>query len=350
MNTFEKKLKTEILAAVNYNLSAYTQSLEFNVYHKGEKKGELRLGKSYDYYDLASLTKPLFTVSTFMRYNDEKRVLPDDTIQKFLPWWPHKSTLIKEVLSHHAGLPWWAPFHEMLNRKDSTVKKREDVRLFFEKLKLEAKKKAVYSDLDFILLGFVMEAAEEQGLLEVWENTSKPFEIEGLHFCAENKPTYKRTQYAPTEKCPWRKKTLQGEVHDDNTWAMGGVSTHAGLFGRLEDVSSWGLLLREALVNKKGSALATHETAKLFCKRQVPVKIGDWAMGFMLPSKEGSSAGQHFSPTSVGHTGFTGTSLWFDPKQDLLVTILSNRVYPTRENNKFRTLRPLLHDLIVGLL
>ncbi|MEK6554096.1 MAG: serine hydrolase domain-containing protein [Bdellovibrionota bacterium] len=347
MNAFEKQLKTKILKAVEYNLSAYTQSLCLQVFQKGEKLAELDLGRSYKYYDLASLTKPLFTVSTFMRYNDEKRLTPEDRIQKLLEWWPHKSTRIKEVLSHHAGLAWWYPFFEMLDKKDSTIKKREEVRLFFENLKLGSKKKSVYSDLDFILLGFVMEAAEEHSLLQIWGNTSRPWGLKSLHFNAENKPTYKRTDYAPTEKCPWRKKVLQGEVHDDNTWAMGGVSTHAGLFGSLEDVSAWGLLLREALKNKAGSALASHETAKLFCKRQVPRSVGDWALGFTLPSQKDSTAGHHFSPSSVGHTGFTGTSFWYDPKRDLLVTILANRVYPTRENVKFRTLRPLIHDFIV---
>lgn len=319
-------------------------SLQISVFHEGALKAELQVGDEYRYYDLASLTKILFTVSTFMRYTDEKRMSVEDRIKKWVHWWPHRSTEIREVLSHHAGLPWWAPFYEMLDKKDSVVKKREDVRLFFEKLKLGSKKKAVYSDLDFILLGFVMEAVEEHSLLEIFENTLRPLGLESLHFCPGNKRVFKKSLYAPTEKCPWRKKVLQGEVHDDNTWAFGGVSTHAGLFGELKDVAGWGLYLRQALRHSMGSPLATQKTALLFCRRQFPAAVGDWGLGFMMRSSKDSTAGRYFSKRSVGHTGFTGTSLWYDPVKDLLITILSNRVHPTRDNQNFKSLRPALHD------
>lgn len=350
MNSFEKKVIKEILKTVEQDLAAYTPSLALQVHFKGQKKAEILMGKEYKYYDLASLTKPLFTVSTFMRYCDEGRVRPDNKIYKILPWWQHKRTEVQEVLSHHAGLAWWAPFFEMLDKNQSTIQKREHIRLFFEKLKLGSKKKCVYSDLDFILLGFIAEAAEEKSLLEIFENTKSQLQIEALHFCPENKPQFKRSLYAPTEKCPWRKKVLQGEVHDDNTWAMGGVSTHAGLFGDLQSVADWGLLLRKALLglsspNIKGQLCST-STARLFCKRQVPRSVGDWAMGLMMPGLKESTAGKFFSKKSVGHTGFTGTSIWYDPDVDLLVTLLSNRVHPTRENIKFRSLRPLIHDIV----
>jgi CubicO group peptidase (beta-lactamase class C family) len=137
---------------------------------------------------------------------------------------------------------------------------------------------------------------------------------------------------------------LQGEVHDENAWALGGVASHSGLFGDVQSVSNWALYLREAVLN--GTRQLSPSVARLFSKRSLPKEKGDWAVGFMMPSAEGSSAGHRFSKSSIGHTGFTGTSFWWDPKADILVVLLSNRVYPTRENASFVKLRAVIHDMI----
>ncbi|MCM2283108.1 MAG: serine hydrolase, partial [Bdellovibrionaceae bacterium] len=165
-------------------------------------------------------------------------------------------------------------------------------------------------------------------------------------FHVGNQPPHARRLYAPTEFCPWRKKTIQGEVHDENTWVLGGVAPHAGLFGTLDDLSRWGLCLRSSLRGGSGG-LARPETVARFARRALPRARGDWALGFMLPGLKGASCGKYFSRLSVGHLGFTGTSLWYDPRRDLLVTVLSNRVHPTRENKLFPQLRGFLHDSVV---
>ena len=139
---------------------------------------------------------------------------------------------------------------------------------------------------------------------------------------------------------------MRGEVHDENTWALGGVAPQAGLFGTIGDLSNWGLELRKAVMGKR-NGLCSEKTAKLFTKRRTPVTQGDWGLGFMKPGKN-SSAGK-FSKSSFGHLGFTGTSIWIDPKRDLVVSILSNRVHPTRDNIEIRKLRPLIHNIVVGL-
>lgn len=358
MNALEKKLKSLIDKETGGNLAAYTPSLDIEVYSKGRKTAKLQMGKPAKYYDLASLTKIIFTVSELMKLVDERKINLGDGIYQYLPWWPHKHVTIADVLSHSAGLGWWAPFYKLIGHKRSGGKiqpklneaeARELVRKFLSKLKLSTDKKAVYSDLDFLLLGFLIEAVTGKSLLGAWQDLNKKLKLKSIHFAAGNKPKYPRGQYAPTEKCKWRKKVLRGEVHDDNTWAWGGVSSHAGLFGRIEDVSRWGLLLRKAYFSKSGSALASSKTARLFMKRAIPPKRGDWAMGFTLPSQKNSTSGKHFSKNSVGHTGFTGTSLWFDPERDLLVVICSNRVHPDRENINFRSLRPRIHDFIAAL-
>lgn len=356
MNKLEKTIKKKIEEITGGDIAAYTPSLDIEVYHRGRKAARLHFGEKVKYYDLASLTKILFTVSAFMRLVDERKINVGDGIYQYLSWWPYKKTTIAQVLSHSAGLSWWAPFYKMIGFKKSgsqvvpklsATQARDLVRKFLAKQKLSKEKKAVYSDLDFILLGFVLESATGLTLSELWQQLNRRLKLRSLHFCEGNRPKFKRQDYAPTEKCPWRKKVLRGEVHDDNTWAWGGVSTHAGLFGKISDVSRWGLLLRKAYYSKGGSVLANHKTARLFAERALSPRVGDWALGFMMPSRKDSTAGRYFSKKSIGHTGFTGTSLWFDPEKDLLVVVCANRVHPTRDNVKFRTLRPLIHDIIV---
>ncbi|MGZ3723862.1 MAG: serine hydrolase, partial [Bdellovibrionales bacterium] len=144
-------------------------------------------------------------------------------------------------------------------------------------------------------------------------------------------------------------KVLQGEVHDDNTWALAGVAPHAGLFAPIEAVSDWGLKLRAAVLHDS-KRFGDPKMVRRFVTRQIPPQVGDWGLCFMKPTKGAASCGRYFSPKSFGHTGFTGTSLWMDPIHDVLVVILSNRVHPTRDNKSFALLRPKLHDWIRELL
>lgn len=359
-NSLEKKITAKLK---QLDVAEATQGLCMQVYKSGQKKVDLRLGQTYRYYDLASLTKIIFTVPALMQAiespNYGHKKLLQDPVSKHLPWWPHKGVRVQDVLSHSAGLPWWAPYYKSLNLKLPFAERREKLRRMLMRTERSVGRsvKAVYSDVDFILLGFLIENIYGQPLIDVWQDLGWREHTPSLHFNLNNKPKYKREHYAPTERCPWRQKVLRGEVHDDNTWSFGGVSSHAGLFGAIEDVSQYGLLLRRSLVSsqagrtaRNSNQLCSSDLAKKFCRRATPRVKGDWALGFMLPTRGQASCGRHFHATSVGHTGFTGTSLWFDPKADILITILSNRVYPTRENKKFISLRPQLHDIVRELL
>jgi CubicO group peptidase (beta-lactamase class C family) len=152
--------------------------------------------------------------------------------------------------------------------------------------------------------------------------------------------------YAPTGRCTIRNYNLQGEVNDQNTYALGGVSSHAGLFGSVDDVSWFGLFIRSHLL-KQAHTFFKNKTIETFTKRAIPESQGDWALGFMLPTPGLASSGIFFSRESIGHTGFTGTSIWYDPRQDLLVTILSNRVAFGVDHQGFKEFRPKIHDWIV---
>jgi len=152
-----------------------------------------------------------------------------------------------------------------------------------------------------------------------------------------------QTRIAPTEFDPWRNRQLQGEVHDENAAALGGVAGHAGLFGTAEAVlavsGAW-----LAAYHQRPSILAA-QLVRQFATRASHVPNSSWALGWDTPSTP-SSSGSCLSPMAFGHLGYTGTSVWIDPICDLEVVLLSNRVCPTRKNEKIREFRPLIHDLV----
>jgi CubicO group peptidase (beta-lactamase class C family) len=157
----------------------------------------------------------------------------------------------------------------------------------------------------------------------------------------------RREDFAATEDCPWRKRILQGEVHDDNAYALGGCSAHAGLFGTAEEIWTLADILRQRYLGQR-SEYFKPETVREFFRRQDIVEGSDWALGWDTRALEGSSAGRYFSRDSVGHTGFTGTSIWMDLEKDVVAILLSNRVHPTRENpEKMKAFRPKIHDRIM---
>lgn len=343
-------------------------------FHKGKKIVDVEVGETFEIYDFASLTKILFSTTTLMFFHDQKKFKLTDPVSKWIDWFPRSHPAqVKHLLSHSAGLLWWYPFYKDLQPLTKDLKSPEEAWRVFEYLlrermlgdwkKNEAegiKKdrkpssvfgfppvKAVYSDLDFFCLGLIIEALSGKDLYKSWQDVRERVGLESTDFHRNNKPKGSLKKFAPTEDCAWRKKVLVGEVHDQNTWALRGVAPHAGLFGPIEDLSRYGLMLREVMRGKKVRGFPSVETVKKFTSRSIPKSLGDWALGFTMPSKEGATCGPKFAPSSVGHTGYTGTSLWYDPKKDLLITLLSNRIHPTDENKTFRLLRPKIHTWIV---
>lgn len=344
MTSFEKKLHLKIQdvprdAAPGFRLM---------VAHKGKIVANVDWGKTSTYYDLASLTKIIFTTTQFMGMQSQKKINVDESIQKYLSWYPYTAK-IKQLLSHTAGNEWWLPFYKTIAPLATVYEKKQKLRLMIRDLKPKKTNMSVYSDIDFFLLGFLMEEILENSLESIWsEFLESQFDNNQMHFNKNDKSLFAKSLYAPTEKCLWRGRTLQGEVHDENTWALGGVSSHAGLFGRVEDVMAWGLWLRSAI--KTSNTFVTSTVAEKFTRRAIPVKAGDWSLGFMMPTKGSASCGSYFDLASIGHTGFTGTSFWFDKKQDVIVVLLSNRIYPTRKNEVFRSQRPRIHNMVMEVL
>jgi CubicO group peptidase (beta-lactamase class C family) len=343
LNSLEKKLKKQIEEV----LPTASPGVQIQVHHTGKKMVDLSVGETYAYYDFASLTKVVFTVQAMMKAFDDGKWNFKSKVKDFCPWFSHDEVLITDCLTHCSGLTWWMPLYQQLDLETSSLNRWTEGARIIRSLALEKNNVSVYSDIGFILLGHVLEHIYSLPLVEIWERLKEQiYQRSTLDFHVGNIPKSAARHYAPTERCQWRQKTIQGEVHDDNTWAFGGVSSHAGLFGSIDDLGWFALLLRSQL---KGFSKLTikPKTAQLFAARARPAGKGDWAMGYMMPSPGSSSSGNYFSPNSIGHTGFTGTSIWYDPMQDLSVAILSNRVFFGRENKEFATLRPQIHNWII---
>ena len=149
--------------------------------------------------------------------------------------------------------------------------------------------------------------------------------------------------FAPTEDCPWRGEVVVGYVHDQNSYAMGGVSGHAGLFSNVKDLNK---IISELVLSFKGkSSFVSSEVIKKFWEKSSS-DLGNFRLGWDSPSRPMSQSGRYFSDNSVGHLAYTGCSLWVDLKQDYWVILLTNRVNPSATNHKIKAFRPKIHDKI----
>ncbi len=302
-------------------------------------------------FDLASLTKPLATTLAIMKLVDQGKVHPDqplgDLLRKPVP--PDKAVItLRFLLAHCAGLSSWEPFYlELADQKRRMRKVLLREQLLKMPLKSVPGEKTVYSDLGFMILEWVVEELTGNTLPQFLDHYFlRPLSLEKALFLGGIPPQCIATRFAATENCPWRKRILQGEVHDENAWALGGYSGHAGLFGTAEGVYALADLLRKHFHGVRKDYFQP-TTVRAFFEKQQLVAGSTWALGWDTPSPLNSSAGNHFSPGSVGHLGFTGTSLWMDLHHDVVVILLTNRIHPSRQNTAIRAFRPRLHNLVM---
>jgi len=303
-------------------------------------------------FDLASLTKPLATTFAVMRLVEDALLDLDAPISSIIqpfPWRDKAGITPRLLLNHSSGLADWKPLYLNLIQLPSEERKPTARRLIMEgPLSSNPQSISLYSDLGFILLEWIIERASGQDLSPFLNAALyRPLGLKTLYLDAiERVPVYPRESYAATEDCPWRREIMQGHVHDENAYALGGHSGHAGLFGTASDV----LALATMVLNSyhgDGTALITRETARSFLSRQGLVPNSTWALGWDTPSVKGSSSGNLFSSSGIGHTGFTGTSVWIDLERRVAVVFLTNRVHPTRSNQTIKGFRPELHNLIM---
>ncbi len=274
------------------------------------------------YYDLASLTKVLFTLRKVLQAAEEGLLDLDDPLRRHLPeaaWMQPRPNFadrsLRELLAHTAGLPSWAPLYTWGEGEQLKARVLQEAWRLGE---------PVYSDIGYILLGIVLERVRGRPLADF----SLP---EGLTWRPD------REEAAPTERCHWRGRLLRGEVHDENAYALGGAAGHAGLFGTANGV----LNQLEAIL--QGSWLSPAALEEMFRPHSEERVLG-WSR-----KHPGWSGGGLASPRAIGHTGFTGTGAWLDPERGVGWVLLSNRVHPTRRGeNALIWLRPRVGNAILA--
>src|SRR3974390_580210 len=303
-------------------------------------------------YDLASLTKVVVTTTLVEKLAEGDFGQPlnlDTPIERYLPeWlssgaqmdWRHAVT-IRHLMTHTSGLP---PFKEYW--RTSTGKQDTLSRIFVEPLEYEPGTKMVYSDLGIILMAEIIQRL-----------TGKPLDVLANEYIfsplSMTDTTYNPArklwpEIAPTEiDNQLRHRLVQGEVHDENAYTIGGVSGHAGAFSTSPDLSHFCQMLLNGGVYAHKRILKRATIAEFTAPQ--PISKNERTLGSGLPQRS-SSSGHYFSAHSYGHTGFTGTTIWIDPDRHLFVVLLTNRVNPTRENMKIAQVRPAVHAAIMRAL
>lgn len=314
-------------------------------------------------YDIASLTKVVVTTTLVAKLAEGDFPVGldlDAKVERYLPEWtgerqPEKGlqdlfhenpemlvwrrkVTVRHLLTHTSGLPAFKEYWRTSKSKEETL-----ARIFAEPLDYEPGTKEVYSDLGIILMAEIIERLTGRKLDELAKNDIfAPLGMKDTTYRPAKKlwPTV-----APTEiDTQLRKRLVQGEVHDENAFTMGGVSGHAGLFSTAGDLAEFCQMILNGGVYAHQRILRRATVAQFTAAQQL--SGGTRTLGWAVPT-EGGSSGHYFSAHSFGHTGFTGTSIWIDPERQIFVVLLTNRVHPTRENTKIQQVRPGLHDAVM---
>lgn len=320
-----------------------------------------------DVYDLASVTKVSTSIAALMKLQDEGKFDFNKTVGDYLPEFRGSSKenlVFKEILAHQARLKAWIPFWQNTVKKNGKFKwytfkadssarfptkvaqnlymHRHYHKKIYKQIKespLNEKAGYVYSDLSFYLYPVIVERLTGQKFEDyLKEHFYKPLGATTLTFTPEKH--FPQRRIVPTEyDSLFRKQLLHGTVHDEGAAMLGGISGHAGLFGNANDLAKlMQMYLQKGQVAGRryiSEATLSTYTSCQFCP------TNRRALGFdriNSPYVENGNAAKGASPESFGHSGFTGTFTWVDPKYDLVYVFLSNRVNPTRNNNKLSQL------------
>lgn len=292
-------------------------------------------------YDVASLTKVIATTSMTMLLRDRQQLELDAPVAKLVPEFladsvdeRRHSVTIRHLLEHSSGLPAYVKLFEQASGKHAMIRAACSVALV-----AEPGTRTEYSDIGFIVLGAALERIAGEVLESFFEREiAQPLGISSARFC----PPAERRERIPSTQVDehYRKRVIQGEVHDENASAMGGVAGHAGLFASAGDVARFAVAMLQA------QSPFWRDTVELFTKRASHPVGTSRALGWDTPSQP-SQSGRYFGPRAFGHLGFTGTSLWVDPDRQLAVVLLTNRTWPDAKSQLIKQVRPRFHDAVV---
>lgn len=290
-------------------------------------------------FDLASLTKVVATLPAMLKLIDEGLIRLDDSVARYLPEFKQnnkENVLIRHLLTHSSGLPAHRPYYQSASGPEEYMQK-----IFKETLTYKPGTKVVYSDLGYMLLFKIVETITETSFEDFLDEVLfEPLHMKDSHF----NPTKNFERYAVTEYSEALEDYKCGIVHDENAEAMGGISGHAGLFSTISDLEKFAEMI-ENEGTYHGKKILSEASIQAAQRNYTSFAEDFRGLGWMLKNKQFASCGDLFSDNSFGHTGFTGTSIWFDPNIQLHVILLTNRVHYGRKPAIIH-LRPRLHNLI----
>jgi serine-type D-Ala-D-Ala carboxypeptidase len=307
-------------------------------------------------FDIASLTKVVATTTAVMCLLRDNVFPPlDEPVRTYIPEFPHDSVTFLHLLTHSAGLAWWWPLYEdvqaAIDAHGASILGTDAAQriilnsLCSIALTATPGEQYVYSDLGFILLGMAIERMTDMRLdAYCQEMIFGPLGLTHTFF-RRSGDLLRPGEYAATERCEWRRRILCGEVHDENAYAMGGVAGHAGLFSTLDDTRRLMNCLRRCYEGTD-DFLPQAVVQQFFTRQHLPAD-STRALGWDTPSPHDSTGGELLSTTSVGHTGFTGTSIWLDLSRKVMILLFANRVHPSRNDRAFLKMRPKIHDTVL---
>jgi CubicO group peptidase (beta-lactamase class C family) len=298
-------------------------------------------------FDLASLTKVIATTAVAMLLYDRGVLSLDARLGEILPGFvigapsgrERSRVTLRSLLAHSSGLPGYIRLFEQHHTPEAIL--RAALHL---PLDAPPDTRAEYSDIGFILLGKALEVLSGEPLSRIFQREiATPLGLETARFCP---PHEWRSHIPPTENdATFRHRIIQGEVQDENCFALGGVAGHAGLFANALDLLRFAACILNHGQTASGQQLFQPGTVELFARRQAEPHGTTRALGWDTPSTP-SSSGKFFSAESIGHLGYAGTSLWIDLVRNLAVVLLTNRTWPDRANDAIRAVRPAFHDAI----
>ena len=292
-------------------------------------------------FDIASVSKIVATTAMAMILYDRGELDLDIPVRNLIPEFADQDSRRDEItvhmlLTHSSGLPAYEKLFEQAQTGSELLQ-----HAYAMPLAAEPGSVAAYSDIGFIVLGEALARIAGEDLDRFCQ--SNIFGPLGMARTSYSPPQSMRASIPPTANDTWfRHRTIQGEVHDENASVMGGVAGHAGVFSCAGDLAVF------AQTMLSGN-LVRPETVSLFTRRESTPVGTSRALGWDTPSQP-SQSGKYFSPSSFGHLGYTGTSLWIDPERQLSVTLLTNRTWPDNRNQAIQQVRPAFHDAIVEAL
>jgi beta-N-acetylhexosaminidase len=296
-------------------------------------------------YDAASLTKSVVTTTLVAMLTEAGQLNLDAPVARYIPEWAtgpqpewRARVTLRNLLTHTAGLPAHEDYYKTVKTPQEMIAK-----ICAEQLAYEPGTQSIYSDLGFMLLGEIVQRVTGRPLDELARD--RIFTPLGMTRSMYRPPAALISQIAPTENdLAWRKRQIRGEVHDENAFAMGGVAGQAGMFTTAPDLAAFCQMLLDGGIYAHRRMLSRATIAQFTTPSSLAPATR--TLGWMLPTAD-SASGHYFARGTFGHLGFTGTSIWIDPSRDLFVVLLTNRVYPTRDNEKVAQVRPAVHDAIL---